>query len=551
MMFLYTARSARFDVLRAIGALATRITRWDHDCDRRLHRLMCYAHHSADYMMMGWIGDDPSVLSTHLFCDSDFAGCPYTLRSTAGMHLDIQGPNSRFPVSGSSIKLIPWTHSTPEAEIAAAFKAMHDKGEPMLTIGYLLFKRYHEQGWEFRMNLHEDNTTCITVARTGKNPTMKFLERGHGISIGWIHDRIEQGWYNMIHTRTEHMTADIYTKAFNEPRKWDRLRLLVNVFTPDELSSGNLCPANSDLPERISWETALSCFRRGERYLPDGFTTLADGGYSPSDSMNPQYFAILEGLSTAEDDFRKAAKVKKPKAKAKTKAKPSGNNESATAVPSKPRSVNGPGPGPLTVVLLCASADSDLIKYNPFPGDTQVIAITQEDDFLSPKGYQKALDACKRKNACIMASLPCTGGCGFNQGVNWYRGESTRAKIREHWVLFEKLWKQLERLLAELKFPIPLINEWPANNRYWSQPRVRKLMLRPKIQETRFDGCAYGLCSTRGTTMGLPIKKPRKSPLAWLRSGDSCPRLAQVKPNIQDMLRARAWTQKTLISIPL
>ena len=151
----------------------------------------------------------------------------------------------------------------------------------MLIIGQKLFARFHGKGWEFRVNLHEDNTTCITVARTGKNPTMKFLERGHGVSIGWIHHRIDGGWYNMIHTRTEHMAADVYTKAFVDPNKWDRLRKLINVFTPRERELGELCPDNTGLPERISWETTLNLVRRGERFLPDGFTTIADGGILP------------------------------------------------------------------------------------------------------------------------------------------------------------------------------------------------------------------------------------------------------------------------------
>ena len=88
-----------FDLFKAMNYLSKRITRWDAKCDTRLHRLMCYVYSTQEDQMVGWIGDDPEMLTGHLFCDADFAGCPYTLRSTSGVHADIQGPNSRFPFS--------------------------------------------------------------------------------------------------------------------------------------------------------------------------------------------------------------------------------------------------------------------------------------------------------------------------------------------------------------------------------------------------------------------------------------------------------------------
>ena len=99
MTIMYSARVARYDLLKPVAFLAKRITRWDGLCDKRLHRLICYIHKTKDDCMMGWIGDDPKDLTGRLFVDADFAGCPYTLKSTNGCHFDIQGPNSRFPVS--------------------------------------------------------------------------------------------------------------------------------------------------------------------------------------------------------------------------------------------------------------------------------------------------------------------------------------------------------------------------------------------------------------------------------------------------------------------
>ena len=70
------------------------------------------------------------------------------------------------------------------------------------------------------MYLHEDNTTCISCLRSGINRTMKTLERGFGIDIAWNHKRIESGDYVLVHTRTSHMSADIYTKGLGNPKTW-------------------------------------------------------------------------------------------------------------------------------------------------------------------------------------------------------------------------------------------------------------------------------------------------------------------------------------------
>ena len=56
MEILYGARLARFDLLRPIAALASKITKWDTICDRMLHRLVCYINSSLDYKLKGHIG---------------------------------------------------------------------------------------------------------------------------------------------------------------------------------------------------------------------------------------------------------------------------------------------------------------------------------------------------------------------------------------------------------------------------------------------------------------------------------------------------------------
>ena len=56
MKLLYGARMARWDLLRAIGILSSRVTKWSKACDRSLHRLMCYVDTTVDNTLTGYVG---------------------------------------------------------------------------------------------------------------------------------------------------------------------------------------------------------------------------------------------------------------------------------------------------------------------------------------------------------------------------------------------------------------------------------------------------------------------------------------------------------------
>ena len=104
MEILYGARLARFDLLRPIAALASKIAKWDSVCDRMLHRLVCYISSSLDYKLKGHIGDSSKDLTLTLFSDADFAGCFDTAKSTSGVFIALAGPNSVFPLNAISEK---------------------------------------------------------------------------------------------------------------------------------------------------------------------------------------------------------------------------------------------------------------------------------------------------------------------------------------------------------------------------------------------------------------------------------------------------------------
>jgi hypothetical protein len=82
MKFLWLARLARPDLMKAITLLASRVQKWTRNDDKRLYRLTCYLKSSANFKLKAHIGDPPGELSLKLFVDADFAGDTSDARST-------------------------------------------------------------------------------------------------------------------------------------------------------------------------------------------------------------------------------------------------------------------------------------------------------------------------------------------------------------------------------------------------------------------------------------------------------------------------------------
>ena len=57
---LYVARIAPMYLMWAVSMLAREVSRWTAACDRRLHRLISFMHHSHDWAQICYVGDSPS-----------------------------------------------------------------------------------------------------------------------------------------------------------------------------------------------------------------------------------------------------------------------------------------------------------------------------------------------------------------------------------------------------------------------------------------------------------------------------------------------------------
>ena len=169
MKVLYGARMCRYDLLRAVCRLATRITKWSPADDRALHRLMSYVNSTIDLHLCGWVGDDMAEWELVLYADADFAGCVETARSTSGVFLCIRGPNTFFPLNSCSKRQTCVSHSTPEAEVVAFDLALRTEGIPGATLWEVLLGR------PMVVRVLEDNDACIKMLRSGDSAAMKHL----------------------------------------------------------------------------------------------------------------------------------------------------------------------------------------------------------------------------------------------------------------------------------------------------------------------------------------------------------------------------------------
>lgn len=198
---------------------------------------MQYVKGSLKYRQFGWVGDAPCHLAPHTYSDADFVGCNRTLRSTSGAQLNLEGPNTCFPIAALSRRQTCVSFSTPEAEIVALCLAFRTFTLPAISLWDVLLPG------GYKSVFHEDNSACISVIKSGKKPTMRYLDRTHGISLQFLLDHMGKSvpntnkmMYDLKYTDTKRMVADIHTKGFTCSEKWHHATQLCNVFPFEDFS---------------------------------------------------------------------------------------------------------------------------------------------------------------------------------------------------------------------------------------------------------------------------------------------------------------------------
>ena len=116
---LWLARLPRPQIQGVIGVLASNVTKWSKNDDRRLERLSAYMQHNRTECLVGFIKDFPELLKLLLFVGADLCGDPDSTRLTSGMLLVLAGPNSWFPIARRHCKQSATARSPTESEVAA------------------------------------------------------------------------------------------------------------------------------------------------------------------------------------------------------------------------------------------------------------------------------------------------------------------------------------------------------------------------------------------------------------------------------------------------
>ena len=466
MKVLFAARMARYDLLRATQSLASRVTKWSHDCDAGLHRLICYIESSKQKVMRGFIGDKFEDCKLWLFADADFAG-EFDSKSTTGSAIFLVGPNTYFPLNAFSKKQTSTAMSSTEAEVVAAKHAVRAQGLPTLSLfGFLLgrksqsqtgsakdkFKKVEEDNVtvtcldpeideirygehhqrehscsnilhvrlhsDFEVQFMEDNQAVISILALGSSASMRHTDRTQRVSFNWLSEQFNQGHFNLINVDTTEQVADILTKPFTSISKWDHAISFFNLVN-----------------------------------------------YHPK---KPTVSAPSRGGDTLHTNFEDYDRM---------------------------------------LVEYCCSEDSKLGQLRRSSKGCYVLRVTEADDARTEECRDMIVKRVKdfRKRVpdgkiLFYVSLPCTGGCPWNH-IN-KDNPGGKQKIKLHQKKFWSLFKRMRETISSLeKEEVRVAMELPSRCSYWKSKDVETFCNKHDLTHHKFDGCAMGLTNRDGLPM--------------------------------------------------
>jgi len=129
-----------------------------------------------------------------------------------------------FPLASMSKKQSSVTTSTTEEELIALYFMVKTELIPAMYIWDTLFQR------QVKLHVFEDNQSVLYIVTTGKNQTMRHMERVHRVSMAWlyeIYDRFENvSWH---YATSKEMVADLYTKQFADVFRFEQLRTAIGI----------------------------------------------------------------------------------------------------------------------------------------------------------------------------------------------------------------------------------------------------------------------------------------------------------------------------------
>ena len=224
MKVLWAARLSRPDVIKAIGDLTRRVTKWSRADDKRLHRLMNYLWESREYCLKSRIADRQEDLRLVLYTDADHSSAVEDAKSTSGGLLCLEGPNSFWPLSWHSKRQGATSRSTTEAEIISLAHGVFDS-LPMLEFIEEVYKR------EVELICMQDNSAVITICGQGYSAKLRHVSKHHRINLSSLYETFSSGNAKILYIKTDCQRADPMTKPL-AVAKWEHALKLLGITKP-------------------------------------------------------------------------------------------------------------------------------------------------------------------------------------------------------------------------------------------------------------------------------------------------------------------------------
>ena len=116
--------------------------------------------------------------------------------------------------------------STPDAETVAMDMTLRLLVLPLLMLLDDVFGKT-------KAKIMGETKAMLRILKSGRNPTMRHLERTHRMCVAWLHEQHQREGFLFDYTNTRSMVADIYTKSIPSPHKWGACRrnIVINMIS--------------------------------------------------------------------------------------------------------------------------------------------------------------------------------------------------------------------------------------------------------------------------------------------------------------------------------
>jgi len=176
-------------------------------------------------MLEGHIRDDPSALHLSLYTDADHASGIEDVKSTSGMFLTLEGPDSFWPLCWGSKHKGATARSTCEAEIISLDSAVFGEAVPMQDLFDLVLNR------PISLVCQQDNASVIQMVHGGYSARLRHLKKVHRLNLSASYELFNDPQVTLQYIKSALQRADPFTKAL-EPCKWTAALELLNIQPP-------------------------------------------------------------------------------------------------------------------------------------------------------------------------------------------------------------------------------------------------------------------------------------------------------------------------------